>query len=61
MAFIGDGIMKKETKRFYEFTFEQLIKMLKLEGGFVTFDVLDKDGVQTGLLKIITVVREDVK
>ena len=51
--------MKKETKRFYEFTFEQLIEMLKLKGKFVTFDVLDGDGVQTGLLKVITIVKED--
>ena len=53
--------MKKETKRFYEFTFEQLIEMLKLKGKFVTFDILDKDNVQTGLLKIITVETEEKK
>ena len=51
--------MKKETKRFYEFTFEQLTEALKLEGEFVTFDILDTDNQQTGLLKVITIVTEN--
>ncbi len=53
--------MKKETKRFYDFTFEQLVKSLELKGSFVSFGTKDDKGKETSTLKLITVVREDVK
>ena len=56
-----DGIIKKETKRFYEFDFEQLVKALELKGEFVAFDTKDNKGKDTSTLKIITIIREDVK
>ena len=54
-----ENLEKEETKRFYEFEFEQLTKLLKLEGRFLDFGILDEDGVKSGLLKIITVVTEE--
>ena len=53
--------MKEELKRFYEFTFEQLTKTLKLEGNFVTFQTKDKDGAETSVLKIITIETSEKK
>ena len=47
--------MKKETKRFYDFTFEQLVKALELKGNFVSFGTKDDKGKDTSALKIITV------
>ncbi len=54
-----ENLEKEETKRFYEFEFEQLTKLLKLEGRFLDFGILDEDNVKSGLLKIITVVTEE--
>ncbi len=54
-----ENLEKEETKRFYEFKFEQLTKLLKLEGRFLDFGILDEDNVKSGLLKIITVVTEE--
>ena len=47
--------MKKEIKRFYDFTFEQLTKALKLKGNFVVYQTKDDDGAETSTLKIITI------
>ncbi len=54
-----ENLEKEETKRFYEFEFEQLTELLKLEGRFLDFGILDEDNVKSGLLKIITVVTEE--
>jgi len=53
--------MKEETKRFYEFTFEQLVAALKLKGNFLTYDNSDSDGAKTSVLKIITVETKEHK
>ena len=53
--------MKKETKRFYDFTFEQLVKALELKGEFVSFGTKDDRGKDTSTLKIITVERDEPK
>ena len=55
-----DGIMRKETKRFYDFTFEQLTKALKLEGKFVAYGTKDDKGKETQNIKIITIVVDEV-
>ena len=46
--------MKEETKRFYEFTFEQLKEKLNLEGEFEAYSNKDDRGHETSTLKIIT-------
>ena len=54
-----ENLEKEETKRYYKFDFDSLTEALKLEGEWVTFDILDKDGGATSTLKIITRVTEE--
>ena len=54
--------MKTETKRFYDFTFEQLTKELKLKGKFHKIEILEEDEIPNGGIIMITVeVDEDSK
>ena len=45
---------KEETKRYYKFTFEDLKKLLKLEGEFEAYGTKDENGKECSGLKIIT-------
>ena len=51
--------MKEQTKRFYDFTFEQLKEALKLKGDFQAYNIKDDKGKDTSTLKIITVEVEE--
>jgi len=45
---------KEETKRHYKFTFQDLKKLLKLDGDFEAYGTKDDKGKEGSELKIIT-------
>ena len=60
MAFNRNGLnMKEQTKRFYDFTFEQLKEKLKLKGSFEAYNTKDSKGKDSHTLKIITIETKD--
>ena len=51
----------EETKRHYKFTFDEIKKLLNLDGDFAAFGTKDDRGKESSELKIITIESTDKK